>query len=118
MCILAKQRDDDVVGAFKKYREYLEINMDKFPKKAYEQATSDWFYNFNDNKCLHDSWLESISIIEPSSGDRSEVRNTEIQIKLLGAYHDGCIEITYPEVYSYQLTTFDVKDGHKDWRHD
>lgn len=118
MFILDAQRDDDVVEAFRVYREYLEENRSRFPKSAYDLATSDWFYDFTNHHCPHDSWLESIEILEPSSGDRQEQRNCQIRIKLLAAYHDGIIELTYHGVKSYELNGMQVQPGHADWRYD
>lgn len=46
------------------------------------------------------------------------MRSTAIRIRLLGAYHDGVIELFYPEVVRYQLNARDVSAGHRDWRYD
>ena len=43
-----------------------------------------------------------MKIIEPSRGERSEIRHTRIEVTLLGAYHDGMIRLTYPKVYRYK----------------
>ncbi len=61
--------------------------------------------------------MESFLIREPSSGNRHEVREIEIAIRLFGAFHDGRLELSYPSVRSY--STFGVtgkpKIGHGDW---
>ena len=116
--ILAKQRDEDVVAAFKQYRDYLEANRAKFPSNAYDLATSDWWFNFNEHKCPHDAWLESVKVIENSEGERRQYRTVSIRIILLNAYHDGIIELFYPEVFSYALTANHAFQGHDDWRYD
>jgi len=74
--------------------------------------------NFNFHECPHDAWLESITIVEPSSGARNELRTAAITIKLLGAYHDGIIELHYPRVFEYRLNSFALDGGHRDWRYD
>jgi hypothetical protein len=56
---------------------------------AYALATSDWYFDLADRRCPHDSWLESATIHEPSTGLRSELRSSALSIKLLGAYQDG-----------------------------
>ena len=117
--ILSKDdRDSDPVKAFRLYKGYIQSKQDNLPKSVYELATSDWYYNFNDHKCPHDAWLESALIYEPSQGERQEIRTTQITVKLLGAYHDGHIEIKYKNVKSAIIKAFAVKSGHHDWRYD
>jgi hypothetical protein len=118
MFILADQRDRDVNGSFERYLEYLQQNRERFPAAAYALATSDWYFGFSSHKAPHDSWLESISISEPAIGSRHEIRTVEITIKLLSAYHDGYIELHYPEVYEYRIAADTLGQGHGDWRYD
>jgi hypothetical protein len=117
--VLAKDgRHDDVVAAFRRYREYLESVKDSFPPSAYALATSDWYFYPRDHRCPHDAWLESLSLAEPSSGSRHEIRTLSLQARLLGAYHDGYIELRYPRVFRYCLDIDDGEMGHRDWRYD
>jgi hypothetical protein len=51
----ADGRDEDVVGAFRRYQDYLQSLKDGFPPSAYALATSDWYFNFNDHRCPHGS---------------------------------------------------------------
>jgi len=118
MYILGEQRDKDVEGAFSRYEKYLSENRNLFPSSAYALATSDWYFGFSDHKAPHDSWLEAISISEPSSGSRNEIRTVSIRIKLLSAFHDGFIELEYPEVYEYEINASTLGQGHGDWRYD
>jgi hypothetical protein len=118
MHILTAQREKDCDKAFIKYKEYLIESKNRFPKKAYKLATSDWYFNFDDRRCPHDSWLEEINIFEPAKGDRNEKRVTSIRVKLLGAYHDRYIEMFYPKVYSYKLIMRECKESHCDWIYD
>lgn len=119
--ILAAERDGspaDMLENFRRYREYLAQVASRFPARAHALATSDWFYDFRDHRCPHDAWLESLSITEPAAGVRGEQRQLTIAMRLLGAYHDGHIEIRYPVVFSYRLDTWDGMKGHRDWRYD
>jgi hypothetical protein len=116
--ILAKQRDEDVVEAFRNYREYLRRNQDAFPVGGYELAQSEWYFNFGDHKCPHDGWLKKSEIIENAEGERQQYRTVTIKITLLNAYHSGEITFMYPEVYSYSLGASNVFQGHDDWRYD
>jgi hypothetical protein len=41
-----------------------------------------------------------------------------MRVRLLGAYHDGHIELLYPRVFGYQFRVTDGECGHRDWRYD
>jgi len=116
--ILAAQRDRDAVAAFNNYTAYLRDNERRFPASAYALTTSDWYFDFNDHRCPHDAWLEAAAFAELASGSRSEVRTSTLSIRLLGAYHDGYIELIYPEVYAYHFEMPYSKQGHGEWRYD
>src|SRR5262245_18329572 len=111
-------RDGDVLRAFRRYREYVESAKDCFPQSAYPHATSDWYFNPEDHRSPHDAWLESLNITELSSGERHADRTLSLRLRLLGAYHDGYIELLYPRVFAYRLNVVDGEKGHRDWRYD
>jgi hypothetical protein len=90
--------------AFDEYMKYLELKRDDLPKSVYEYATAPWHYDHNDSRCPHDSWLESLEIEELASGETREIRPTAIQMRLLGAFHDGTILIQYSDVQEYQFS--------------
>jgi len=102
---------------------YLESVRESLPISAFEFATASWRQS-DDHRSLHDSWVESLIVIEPSSGDRHEKRSIEIQVRLLGSYHDGYMTINYRGVQSYSLETpleFKLPPlhvGHGDWLYD
>ena len=116
-------RDDPNVyrERFASYQQYLQSIKQKLPLSAYEFAVAEWHYDPQVPQCPHDAWLELLTISEPSTGTRHEKRSIEISMRLLGAYHDGHIEITYKRVQMYSLITpaefrgppFMV--GHGDW---
>ena len=116
--LAADGRDDDVAGAFERYRDYLASSRDSFPPSAYALATSDWYFSFSDHRCPHDGWLESLSLTESASGARSDVRSVSVRVRLFGAYHDGHIELLYPRVFGYRLSVDDGECGHRDWCYD
>jgi hypothetical protein len=119
--ILSAERDGPEPHAqecFQRYAEYLEANKHRFPPGAHALATSSWFHGFSDHRAPHDAWLDAVTIEEPASGDRREVRTVAIRIRLLGAYHDGHIELVYPRVFRYQLALDRGEQGHCDWRYD
>jgi hypothetical protein len=82
-----------------------------------ECSHSDWYFSPEDHRCPHDAWVESVTISEPASGERCEKRELQIQILLLGAYHDGTIEFTYRQVQNYSLLGSRAT-GHGDWLRD
>ena len=117
--ILAEQRKPEtVVASFERYRSYLAANADRFPPSALALALSDWYFDPRDHRCPHDAWLENLAISEPAAGDRNEKRVTEIRTRLLGAYHDGVIDLHYLGVISYSLSSSSVGRGLGDWRYD
>jgi hypothetical protein len=118
--ILSAQRDDpEIDDTFAPYEEYLRENRERFPPGAYELAMSECYFGFSDHRAPHDAWLEEVEISEPAEGERREIRTVSIRIRLLGAYHDGYIELVYPRVYSYQIAMHRVDGGaHRDWRYD
>ncbi len=118
MFILASERDDDVAASFERYRKYLMSVGDRFPPNAFDLANSDWWFNFENHNCPHDAWLEQATIHEPSSGDRHESRRTELQLTLLGAYHDVRICISYKGVSGLNIDAPGLAEGHGDWRYD
>jgi hypothetical protein len=105
----------------KAYQAYLQSVRDRMPAKAFEFASAAWHYDPDDHRCPHDAWVESVSVVEPSTAERQEERRIEIRIELLGAYHDGRIRIIYPGVRGYSLfhpSDHDVPlhaGGHGDW---
>jgi hypothetical protein len=101
------------------YCSYLESIKDRLPTSTYEFAIAPWHYNFADHRAPHDGWLDEITIREPASGERNEVRSLEIVVKLLAAYHDGHIELTYSDVKEYSLGgEGQTGSGHGDWLYD
>lgn len=106
---------------FTAYREYLRSIQDKLPVSAYEFAVAEWHYHPEAHQCLHDAWVESLTVSEPFSGERRQNRHIEINLRLLGADHDGSHNLKYKDVRSYSLETpadfrmppLDV--GHGDW---
>ena len=56
---------------------------------------------------------------ELASGERKQFRSAEIFIRLLAAYHDGYIELTYKNVQSYSFKKQDFSSlSHDDWLYD
>jgi hypothetical protein len=94
------------------------MNQDAVRLQLLDCATSDWYTSPSDHRCPHDAWVEAVTISERVEGERQEKRAIEIQIRLLGAYHDGKIEYAYRGVNEYSLQTSGTAKGHGDWLRD
>jgi hypothetical protein len=92
-----------VLAGIQRYEEYLASVRRELPREVFELASSRWRFDFTDHRCLHDSWIESVSIDEGSQSDALDSRSVEITMRLLGAYHDGHTILHYSGVKSYQL---------------
>src|SRR6185369_5169442 len=108
---LSKERNEDVVGSYRRYREYLQQHRADLPHTAFELGTAHWYQDPKDHRCPHDAWLTELTVSEPASGERSEKRITAIRIRLLAAYQDGFIEFFYPQVFSYSLASPSSRRG-------
>lgn len=115
---LGKERNEDVVESYRRYQQYLREHQHEFPPGAFALGTAEWWQLPHDHRCPHDGWLESLTISEPASGERGEERHTAIRIRLLGAYHDGHIELFYPRVFRYHLQNASCIRGQQDWLYD
>jgi len=121
--ILSKDRPlnsyDEWQSGWSRYCAYLESVKNRLPLSAYEFASAPWHYDFNDHRAPHDGWLAEAIIREPASGERKQYRSLEIVVKLLGAYHDGHIELKYSKVQNYSLACGEqIGSGHDDWLSD
>lgn len=108
---------NEIETALSNYRSYIESIRSSLPTSAFDFAVASWHYDYKDHRCPHDSWLESLVISEPSSGTRRETREIAIEMRLLGAYHDGYLRLSYCGVCSYSLSgeRTHSKLGHGDW---
>jgi hypothetical protein len=113
---------EEAVQRFKLYSEYVEKVKSALPKSAYSFATAHWHYQSQDRHCPHDGWVEHLKIWESASGDRKQYRQTQIELRLLGAFHDAHLELNYKDVRSYTLSVqpngkqlTNQNAGHGDW---
>jgi len=110
---LSKELKQDVVAAYQRYQQYLREHEREFPRGAFALGTAEWYQNVNDHRCPHDAWLEHLLITE--SGNSEGDRRTLIRIRLLGAYQDGYIEFSYPQVFAFSLEGSQSTKGLGDW---
>jgi hypothetical protein len=100
---------------YQEYRAYLDSIANNLPVAAREFALADWRLNPNDHKCPHDSWVEYLKLFESASGERRENRLLQIEVRLLGAYHDGYLDLSYKNVRNYSFVTLNPQQNHGDW---
>lgn len=99
--------DDDIAAmmdAHRRYFAYVEENRASFPSGAYELASAEWRHDFSDPRALHDSWIESFRFLDRSLPEGGDTRDNDLELVLLGAYHDGHIRLIYKKVYSARLS--------------
>jgi hypothetical protein len=98
---------------YDKYFNYIKSIEMLLPKELYLFASDPDRYNLKSHKTLHDSWIESITI-NSISNSCFENRQTNIQIKLLGQYHDRMHELVYLDVKAYHLKNVKCLDRSHD----
>lgn len=118
---LHAEDEPTAAGAFARYRAYLASVRGRMPPSALALAESDWYFNARDHRAPHDAWLETVTVVERGAGERRQDRAVALTIRLLGAYHDGYIELHYRDVTRYRIElapSETVGGGHRDWRYD
>lgn len=103
-------------SGWKNYQQYLESISSLLPESALSYAVSDWHYNHLDHRATHDSWLQKVQIFELAGSNKFDTGGSRIIATLLGAYHDGIIEIEYSGVHSYSIQRNSAIFG--DWQYD
>lgn len=104
------------------YQHELERIHRKLRPNTRAFAMAEWHYDYSDPRCPHDAWLEAVTISERADSADSALRSLQIAVQLLGAYHNGFIELTYADVESYTLDMphrrpqrEDGRPSHGDW---
>jgi hypothetical protein len=91
------------------------------PEVTKSFVLSDWYYA-DFHKCPHDAWVDSLEIVERASGERKQLREIHIKLKLFAASHQGHIYYTYENVSQYDLNArwLYCRTGpkHEDWLND
>jgi hypothetical protein len=101
------------------YIQYIASVKDRLPPGVQESVLSRWYFDPMDHRCPHDSWLENLTLSEPPSGLRRQIRTLSLTVRLLGAFHDGSIELSYVNLRSYALNGSGLHTltdaAHGDW---
>ena len=99
---------------FDAYTAYLAGVEDRFPPHVAAFARDQRHYALDTPETLHDAWLESLAVTEPAAGDRHRERQTAIELRLLGAFHDRIHVLSYTGVRRYTFSGNRVSAGHGD----
>ncbi|WP_395741283.1 hypothetical protein [Prosthecobacter sp.] len=115
--LLSENRTNDLQGYWKRYEEYLKAEGHRMPPGALKLALSPDWYDFSVHSCPHDAWLEECRIIESDPAGKAP-RFCRLEVKLLGAYHDGTIRLRYPRLFGYSFQSSKCEQGMNDWLYD
>jgi hypothetical protein len=85
------------------YKHYLHSIQHKMRPHTRAFALADWHYNHEDPRCPHDAWFESLTLSTAHNDARHEDTSLGLVARLLGAFHDGHIELHYHNVFSYSF---------------
>lgn len=99
---------------FGAYAAYLATVRDRLPAHVAAFASDERHFALNAPETLHDAWLVGITVREPATGARQELRRTEVDVRLLGPFHDREHVLRYTGVRRYEAVGVGVADGHGD----
>ena len=99
---------------FGAYIQYLDTIRDRLPPRVAAFASDVRHFALDTPETLHDAWLMELAVREPATGMRQERRVTEIEVRLLGAFHDRLHVLQYTDVRRYEFVGDSVVRGHGD----
>lgn len=85
------------------YEEDLAPIVSQLPVDARKYALASWHCDPTDHRCIHDAWVETISVVEAGTGARKEIRSMGVVIRLLAAHHDRRLILKFPGVRRYSV---------------
>lgn len=113
---LSRERNQDVVAAYRRYQQYLQEHSSEFPPGALALGTSEWYQNATDHRCPHDGRLDTLFISQIIHQRQKPM--TIMRIRLFAPYHDGSIEFAYPQVFAYGLESAGSEKVPMEWLYD
>jgi hypothetical protein len=85
------------------YEKALAPIASRLPENARKYALAGWHCDVTDHRCIHDAWVEAISVVESGTGARKEKRGMGIVIRLLAAHQDRHLIFKLPGVRRYVI---------------
>src|ERR1051326_5505613 len=113
---LSREREQDVVAAYRRYQQYLQEHSREFPPGAFALGTSEWYQNASDHRCPHDGRLDTLSVFQIIH--QGQKPTTIMRIRVVAPYDDGFIEFAYPHVFAYQLESAGSEKAPIEWLFD
>jgi hypothetical protein len=89
------------VSVWARYEDELAPIAAKLPANARKYALASWHCDITDHRCIHDAWVEAISVVETGVGERKQKRALGIVIRLLSAHQDRHLVLKFPGVRRY-----------------
>ena len=99
---------------FDAYNRYLDTIRDRLPPHVTAFAADARHFSLDAPESLHDAWLMELAVREPATGERQQHRATEIEVRLLGPFHDRVHVLLYTGVRHYEIVAGGVAHGHGD----
>jgi hypothetical protein len=94
---------DEAHAAWVRHEAHIATIRAQLPPGALAFAEAPWHYDHEDHRCPHDAWVEHVLVSEPAGGSRRNRRRIDIEVRLLGAYHDGYLVLRYRNVVAYRV---------------
>ncbi|HWG48845.1 MAG TPA: hypothetical protein VN669_04085 [Candidatus Acidoferrales bacterium] len=91
------------VSLWARYEDALAPIASRLPANARKYALAAWHCDVTDHRCIHDAWIEAISVVESGVGPRKEKRGLGIVMRLLGAHQDRYLILKFPGVRRYRI---------------
>ena len=85
------------------YEDSLALIASRLPANARKYALASWHTDVTDHRCIHDAWIETVSVVEGGTGPRKEKRGMGIVIRLLSAQQDRRLILKLPGVRRYLI---------------
>lgn len=106
---------DRELSAWKHYDQFLLTIADKFPEETKSFVLARWYRDPRNHECPHDSWLLNLTI----DADFSLERKLNLDLRLLGAYHDKILKFQYFNVINLDVGFAGLeKENVGDWLYD
>jgi hypothetical protein len=99
---------------FDAYGAYLATVRGQLPAHVAAFAADPRHFALDAPETLHDAWLVALTVREPAEGTRRERRATEVEVRLLGPFHDREHVLRYMGVRRYEVVGAGVARGHGD----
>lgn len=103
-----------MLEAHRRYEAYLAENRARFPESAFAFASAEWRNDFSDHRAPHDSWITDIHFNDGALPRFAGSGSKDLNLVLLGAYHDGHLHLRYRDVQSFNVAATGLIEIYRD----